>query len=71
MLRVQLPEEFCLVTPGIRRATDAIGDQKRVLGPVDAMRSGSNYLVVGRPITQADSPNDALLEFNSAIASIS
>ena len=71
MLRVQLPKEFCLVTPGIRRATDAVGDQKRVLGPADAVRSGSNYLVVGRPITQADSPNDALLEFNSAIASIS
>ena len=71
MLRMELPREFCLVTPGIRRATDAIGDQKRVLGPADAMLSGSNYLVVGRPITQADSPNDALLDFNSAIASIS
>ena len=71
MLRVQLPKEFCLVTPGIRRATDAVGDQKRVLGPADAVRSGSNYLVVGRPITQADSPNEALLEFNSAIASVS
>jgi orotidine-5'-phosphate decarboxylase len=71
MLRVQLPKEFCLVTPGIRRATDAVGDQKRILGPGDAVRSGSNYLVVGRPITQADSPNEALLEFNSAIASVS
>jgi orotidine-5'-phosphate decarboxylase len=71
VLRVKLPKEFCLVTPGIRRATDAVGDQKRVLGPADAVRSGSNYLVVGRPITQADSPNEALLEFNSAIASVS
>jgi len=71
LLRAQLPEEFFLVTPGIRRATDAVGDQKRVLGPADAVRSGSNYLVVGRPITQADSPNEALLEFNSAIASVS
>jgi orotidine-5'-phosphate decarboxylase len=71
LLRAQLPEEFFLVTPGIRRATDAAGDQKRVLGPADAVRSGSNYLVVGRPITQADSPNEALLEFNSAIASVS
>lgn len=70
MLRVQLPKEFCLVTPGIRRATDAVADQKRVLGPADAVRSGSNYLVVGRPITQADSPNEALLQFNSAIASV-
>jgi orotidine-5'-phosphate decarboxylase len=71
LLRAQLPKEFCLVTPGIRRATDATGDQKRVLGPADAVRSGSNYLVVGRPITQADSPSEALLEFNAAIASVS
>ena len=71
LLRAQLPEEFCLVTPGIRRATDAAGDQKRVLGPADAVRNGSSYLVVGRPITQADSPNEALLEFNSAIDSVS
>lgn len=71
LLRAQLPEEFCLVTPGIRRASDASGDQKRVLGPLDAVRSGSNYLVVGRPITLADSPNEALQDFNSAIASVS
>lgn len=71
LLRAQLPEDFCLVTPGIRRASDASGDQKRVLGPLEAVRSGSDYLVVGRPITQADSPNEALLEFNSAIASVS
>ena len=71
LLRAQLPGEFCLVTPGIRRASDASGDQKRVVGPADAIRSGSDYLVVGRPITQADSPNEALLEFNSAVASVS
>ncbi len=71
VLRAELPKEFCLVTPGIRRAEDATGDQKRVLGPAEAVRSGSDYLVVGRPITQADSPNEALQEFNSAIASLS
>lgn len=68
LLRAQLPQDFCLVTPGIRRAGDASGDQKRILGPAEAIRSGSDYLVVGRPITQADSPNDALKEFNLAIA---
>ena len=68
LLRAQLPKEFCLVTPGIRRAQDASGDQKRILGPAEAIRSGSDYLVVGRPITQADVPNEALMEFNSAIA---
>jgi len=71
LLRAQLSQDFCLVTPGIRRAIDATGDQKRVVGPAEAVRSGSNYLVVGRPITQADSPFEALLEFNSAIASVS
>lgn len=70
LLRAQLPKDFCLVTPGIRRAEDAVGDQKRVLGPAEAVRSGSDYLVVGRPITQAESPNAVLLEFNSAMASV-
>ena len=71
LLRAQLPAEFCLVTPGIRRAADASGDQKRVLGPAEAISNGSSYLVVGRPITQAESPSDALAEFNLAVASVS
>jgi orotidine-5'-phosphate decarboxylase len=71
LLRAQLPASFCLVTPGIRRSEDATGDQKRVLGPAEAVLSGSDYLVVGRPITQADSPMEALQEFNSAIARVS
>lgn len=69
LLRAQLPADFCLVTPGIRRVEDASADQKRVVGPAEAIQNGSNYLVVGRPITQAESPNDALSEFNLAIAS--
>ncbi len=67
-LREILGANFCLVTPGIRRGEDATGDQKRVTGPAEAIANGSNYLVVGRPITQASSPVDALLEFNSAVA---
>jgi orotidine-5'-phosphate decarboxylase len=47
-----------LVIPGIRPAGAAIGDQKRVAGPAEALRLGASYLVVGRPITQA--PNPAL-----------
>lgn len=70
LLRAQLPEDFCLVTPGIRRPEDASGDQKRIVGPADAIQGGSSYLVVGRPITRAESPNQALKEFNSAIASV-
>ena len=71
LLRAQLPDNFCLVTPGIRRAEDASGDQKRVVGPAEAIRSGSSYLVIGRPITRAESPENALQEFISAIASVS
>ena len=70
-LRGFLPRDFCLVTPGIRRPEDTADDQKRVVGPAEAIQNGSNYLVVGRPITRADTPNDALNEFNSAIAGVS
>jgi orotidine-5'-phosphate decarboxylase len=70
LLRSQLQDKFCLVTPGIRRPEDAIGDQKRVVGPAEAIQNGSNYLVVGRPITNADSPIGALIEFNSAVSSV-
>ena len=70
MLRASLPAEFCLVTPGIRRAEDTVGDQKRVVGPAEAIANGSDYLVVGRPITRANSPLEALQAFNTAVASV-
>jgi orotidine-5'-phosphate decarboxylase len=47
------------VIPGIRPAGGAIGDQKRIATPADALRSGASYLVVGRPITQAPDPAEA------------
>ena len=49
-----------LVTPGIRPAGSAQDDQKRILTPVQAMQAGSDYLVIGRPITQAADPAQAL-----------
>lgn len=69
-LRQQCGAEFKLVTPGIRRPEDAAGDQKRVIGPAEAIALGSSYLVVGRPITQAESPLQALEEFNLAVAGV-
>lgn len=51
--------EGVLVVPGIRPAGAAIGDQKRVAGPAEALRQGASYLVVGRPITQAQNPAEA------------
>lgn len=49
------PDFICL-TPGIRPAGAAVGDQKRVMTPADAYQIGSDYIVVGRPITQAEDP---------------
>lgn len=49
-------ENFLTVTPGVRFADGDIGDQKRVMTPAAAKEIGSDYIVVGRPITQADDP---------------
>ena len=70
MLRTRLGKEFVLVTPGIRRQEDATGDQKRIVGPADAILNGSAFLVVGRPITRAVSPAEALSAFNLALAGL-
>lgn len=49
-------DEFCTVTPGVRFADGAVGDQKRVTTPAKAKEIGSNFIVVGRPITAAEDP---------------
>lgn len=49
-------KEFLTVTPGVRFADGDIGDQKRVMTPAEAKKIGSDYIVVGRPITAADDP---------------
>lgn len=48
--------EFLTVTPGVRFADGDVGDQKRVMTPAEAKKIGSDYIVVGRPITKADDP---------------
>ncbi|MGE5539189.1 MAG: orotidine-5'-phosphate decarboxylase [Gemmatimonas sp.] len=55
-LRKALGPDFKLIVPGIRPAGAAQGDQKRVMGPADAIRAGADILVVGRPITEAAHP---------------
>ena len=60
LLKQQLGSEFILVTPGIRPAFASVGDQKRIMTPAQALQAGSDYLVIGRPITQADDPMQAL-----------
>lgn len=59
-LRQLISPTFKLVTPGIRPAFASVGDQKRIMTPAEAVRTGSDYLVIGRPITQAESPVKAL-----------
>ena len=55
-LRAAHPEPFALVTPGIRPAGAALGDQQRVLTPAQALAAGASQLVNGRPITAAPDP---------------
>lgn len=59
-IRKLLSENFVLVTPGIRPTGDESQDQKRVVTPKDAISAGSNFLVIGRPITQARKPLEKL-----------
>lgn len=59
-LRQVLKSPFCLVTPGIRPYGAAQDDQKRIVTPEAAIRAGSDYLVIGRPITRASDPLQAL-----------
>ncbi len=60
LLREDLDKSFELVTPGIRPEWSVTGDQKRIMTPAQAVEAGSNYLVIGRPITQAEHPMQAL-----------
>jgi orotidine-5'-phosphate decarboxylase len=66
-LRAALSADFLLVTPGIRAAGEARGDQARVAGPAEALRRGATHLVVGRPVTRADSPREAARRMIAAL----
>ena len=54
-------DELVIVTPGIRPAGSDAGDQRRTTTPAAAIAAGADYIVVGRPITEASSPRDAAL----------
>jgi orotidine-5'-phosphate decarboxylase len=71
LIRAAIPQrEFIIVTPGIRSASDTLDDQKRVLTAADAIKSGADYIVVGRPILNAGDPAAAarqlVAEMNAA-----
>jgi orotidine-5'-phosphate decarboxylase len=66
-LRAALPAGFALVTPGIRPAGSAKDDQARIITPEAAVANGADYLVIGRPITQARDPLAALTAINATL----
>ncbi len=59
LLRADLGPDALLITPGIRAAGEAKGDQKRTLTASEAVRAGATHLVVGRPILEAANPTEA------------
>jgi orotidine-5'-phosphate decarboxylase len=70
VLREQLGAGFSLITPGIRPAGSQADDQRRVMTPVDAIKNGSDYLVIGRPVTRADDPVGVLRTINSDLSAL-
>ena len=74
LLRKELGEKFVIVTPGIRPAGSAVGDQARVATPAEAMTAGATHIVVGRPITGSNDPASAarevLAEMSDSISAV-
>lgn len=70
VLRNGLGTDFRLITPGIRPLGSQADDQRRVMTPADAIRAGSNYLVIGRPVTRADDPVSVLRTINSELSAL-
>ena len=69
-MRQALGSDFLLVSPGIRPAGSQADDQRRIMTPVDALTAGSDYLVIGRPITRSDDPAGVLRSINREISSL-
>lgn len=67
ILRANCGKDFKLITPGIRPIGSDFGDQRRVMTPAGAIQAGSDYLVIGRPITQADNPAEVLKSINASL----
>lgn len=68
LIRHYYPDDFLIVTPGIRSTGDNINDQTRIMTPAQAISVGSDYLVIGRPITQARDPQKKIKEILDEIS---
>ena len=66
-LKSALGPDFKLITPGIRLPDSAADDQRRIVSPTDAVAMGSDYLVIGRPITQSAQPLETLRQINQSL----
>jgi len=67
LVRENIGKDFLLVTPGVRPLTAKKDDQTRIMTPSDALKVGSDYLVIGRPITAAAEPLEALRAIQAEI----
>ena len=70
VLRAEMGVGFKLITPGVRPSGASMDDQTRVMTPADAVREGADYLVMGRPITQAADPVAALDAVNLELSTV-
>jgi len=68
LLRRECGGGFLLVTPGIRLSADQADDQQRIMTPAAAIAAGADYLVIGRPVTQASDPVAVLDAINQEIS---
>lgn len=64
VIRKKMGNKFIIVTPGIRLGTKDKADQKRIATPEEAVKKGSNYLVIGRPILEAENPAQVINKIN-------
>lgn len=70
IIKKECGSDFALIVPGIRPAGSAVGDQKRVMTPLEAAKAGADFIVVGRPVLLADNPSDAAKKINQELQSI-
>jgi orotidine-5'-phosphate decarboxylase len=68
VLRLEHPAPFLIVTPGIRGPNDAAHDQKRTLSLPEALARGADYVVVGRPVLEADDPRAVIASYEASVA---
>ncbi|MFQ3190649.1 MAG: orotidine-5'-phosphate decarboxylase, partial [Paraglaciecola sp.] len=61
-------KDFLTVTPGIRPVGSAAGDQRRIMTPQQAVNAGGDYMVIGRPITQTENPEQACVDIINSLS---